>query len=85
MLEIPHRFTTLLLSYFIFPKTGNLYLEWTVVRTADLVDGLSSKYEFLDKPQNPFLAEMASTRANIAKSMCDVLLIEKLWEEWKFK
>ena len=86
MTEFPHRFTTPLLSDFIFSKTDYPHLEWTVVRPTDLVDGPSSKYELFEKPQNTlFGGDGVSTRANVAKSMCDMLLTEKLWEEWKFK
>ncbi|KAL7538381.1 hypothetical protein ACHAXR_008515 [Thalassiosira sp. AJA248-18] len=81
----PHRDNETAAEY-IFTKTENPHLEWTVVRPTDLVDGSSSKYELFDKPQDSiFGGDGVATRANVAKSMCDMILTEKLWEEWKFK
>ena len=57
-----------------------------MVRSTELVDGSATKYELFDKPQDPlFGGDRQVTRANVAKSMTDMILTEKLWEEWKYK
>ena len=81
----PHRDNETAAEY-IFTKTDNPNLEWTVVRPTDLVDGDVSKYELFDKPQDSlFGGDGVATRANVAKSMVDMIMTEKLWEEWKFR
>lgn len=61
-------------------------IEWTVIRPTDLIDGSVTKYELFGKPQGSlFGGEDKATRANVAKSMVDMILTESLWEEWKFK
>lgn len=61
-------------------------IEWTVIRPTDLIDGSVTKYELFDKPQGSlFGGEDKATRANVAKSMVDMILTNSLWEEWKFK
>ena len=81
----PHRDNELAAEY-IMTKTKNPHLEWTVVRPTDLVDGSPSKYELFDKPQDSlFGGDRVATRSNVAKSMVDMIIADKLWEEWKFK
>ena len=71
---------------YIHTKRDNPRLEWTVVRPTDLVDGHTTKYELLHKPQGSlFGGEEKATRANVAKSMVDMILTNSLWEEWKYK
>mmetsp|Transcript_23787 Transcript_23787/g.49280 ORF Transcript_23787/g.49280 Transcript_23787/m.49280 type:complete len:262 (+) Transcript_23787:117-902(+) len=70
-------------------KEDNPHLEWTVIRPTDLVnDGVGTKYELFAKPQKYLFAgssECVATRANVARSMVDLVLAEDLWDEWKFK
>ena len=71
---------------YIYTKMDNPQLEWTVVRPTDLINGPVSNYELFTKPNDPlFGGEGVATRANVAKCMVDMILTEKLWEEWKFK
>mmetsp|Transcript_20719 Transcript_20719/g.42068 ORF Transcript_20719/g.42068 Transcript_20719/m.42068 type:complete len:311 (+) Transcript_20719:37-969(+) len=80
----PHRDNEAAAAY-IFSKTDNPKLEWTVVRPTDLINGSVSKYQLFDKPQGSLFGSGAATRANVAKSMVDLILTDDLWEEWKFK
>jgi len=81
----PHRDNETAAAY-IFTKTDNPHLEWAVVRPTALIDGPSSKYKLFDKPQQSlFGGDGKATRANVAKSMVNMITTEKLWEEWKFK
>ncbi|KAL9183231.1 hypothetical protein ACHAXT_005018 [Thalassiosira profunda] len=80
----PHRDNEMAADY-IFTKTDNPALEWTVVRPTDLIDGAATKYELFDKPQGSLFGAGEATRANVAKCMTDMILTEKLWDEWKFK
>lgn len=71
---------------FVHSQRDNSNIEWTVIRPTDLVDGSVTKYELFDKPQGAlFGGEDKATRANVAKSMVDIVLTESLWEEWKYK
>jgi hypothetical protein len=73
-------------AQYIHTKRGNPRLEWTVIRPTDLIDGVASKYALFPKPQGTlFGGKEKATRANVAKSMVDMILTEKLWEEWKYK
>lgn len=71
-------------AQYIHTKRDNPRLEWTVIRPTDLIDGAVSKYALFPKPQGSlFGGEDKATRANVAKSMVDMILSEELWEEWK--
>ena len=71
---------------FIYGKTDNPNLEWTVVRPTELTNGDASKYELFPKPIDPlFGGDRSVTRANVAQSMADLILTKSLWDEWKFK
>jgi NAD(P)-dependent dehydrogenase (short-subunit alcohol dehydrogenase family) len=71
---------------FISGKRSNPHIEWTVIRPTDLIDGSVTKYELFGKPQSSlFGGESTATRANVAKSMVDMIMTDSLWEEWKFK
>jgi nucleoside-diphosphate-sugar epimerase len=59
-------------------------IEWTVVRPTDLIDGDARKYTLYSKPQGSLFGGGAATRANVAKSMVDLLTDEKVWEQWKY-
>jgi hypothetical protein len=73
-------------AQYIHTKRGNPRLEWTVIRPTDLIDGAVSKYALFPKPQGSlFGGADKATRANVAKSIVDMILSEKLWEEWKYK
>ena len=66
---------------YIFTKTKgtHLELEWSVVRSTELTDGSSSKYELFDKPQDPlFGVESVTTRVNVAESIVDMIMTQKL-------
>ena len=60
-------------------------LEWVVIRPTDLIDGDVSKYELFSKPTGSLFGGGIATRANVAKSMVDMVLTQSLWDEWKFK
>lgn len=80
----PHRDNETAAEYIFSVNSPNV--EWAVVRPTTLIDGPSTKYELFDKPQDSlFGGNGVATRANVAKSMVDMLLTDKLWEEWKFK
>jgi putative NADH-flavin reductase len=59
-------------------------IEWTVVRPTDLIDGDAGKYTLYSKPQGSLFGGGTATRANVAKSMVDLLTEEKTWAQWKF-
>jgi nucleoside-diphosphate-sugar epimerase len=63
----------------------NSAIEWVVVRPDDLIDGEVSKYTIFDKPQKGLFGANVSTRANVADMMCNLVLKDDLWGEWKFK
>jgi nucleoside-diphosphate-sugar epimerase len=71
---------------FVHSKRDNPNIEWTVIRPTDLIDGSVTNYELFDKPQGAlFGGDDKATRANVAKSMVDMILTDSLWEEWKYK
>jgi nucleoside-diphosphate-sugar epimerase len=59
-------------------------IEWTVVRPTDLIDGDAGQYTLYSKPQGSLFGGGAATRANVAKSMVDLLTDEKVWEQYKY-
>jgi nucleoside-diphosphate-sugar epimerase len=59
-------------------------IEWTVLRPTDLIDGDVGQYTLYAKPQGSLFGGGAATRANVAKSMVDLLTDEKVWEQWKY-
>jgi hypothetical protein len=63
-------------------ETSNI--EWTVVRPTDLIDGDVGQYSLYSKPQGSLFGSGAATRANVAKSMVDLLTDEKVWEQYKY-
>jgi len=83
----PHRDNETAAAY-ISGKTDNPHnLEWTVIRPTDLIDGTVTKYELFPKPPGSLFGggKVVATRANVAKSMVDMILTKSLWDEWKFK
>lgn len=81
----PHRDNEMAVAY-IHGKANNPNLEWVIVRPTELTDGSASKYEMFSKPIDPlFGGDRSVTRANVARSMVDMILTNTLWEEWKFK
>ena len=80
----PHKDNETAAEY-IYTKTDNPNLEWTVVRPTDLIDGDVSKYQLFDKRQGGLFGGGVATRANVAKCMTDMILTEDLWKEWKGK
>jgi nucleoside-diphosphate-sugar epimerase len=58
--------------------------EWTVVRPTDLIDGDVGHYTLYSKPKGSLFGGGATTRANVAKFMVDLLTDEKDWEKWKY-
>ena len=80
----PHRDNESAAAY-ISGLTDNPKLEWTVVRPTDLIDGTVTKYELLPRPPGSLFGDGVATRANVAKSMVDLILTESLWDEWKFQ
>ena len=84
----PHRDNETAAAY-ISGKTDNPNnnLEWTVIRPTDLIDGTVTKYELFPKPPGSLFGggKVVATRANVAKSMVDMILTKSLWDEWKFK
>ena len=80
----PHRDNETAAAY-ISQKTENPNLEWTVIRPTDLIDGTVTKYELLPSPPGSLFGDGVATRANVAKSMVDLILTETLWAEWKFQ
>jgi nucleoside-diphosphate-sugar epimerase len=65
-------------------ENENASIEWIVVRPTDLIDGDAGQYTLYSKPQGSLFGSGAATRANVAKSMVDLLTDEKLWEQWKY-
>jgi nucleoside-diphosphate-sugar epimerase len=63
---------------------GTNGLEWIVVRPSELIDADVSEYKLEAKPKGLFSTGPA-TRANVAHCMVDMILNDKVWEEWKFK
>ncbi len=80
----PHRDNETAAAY-ISGKTDNPNLEWTVIRPTDLIDGTVTKYELFAKPPGSLFGDGVATRANVAKSMVDMILTQSLWDAWKFK
>ena len=80
----PHRDNETAAAY-ISGKTENPNLEWTVIRPTDLIDGTVTKYELLPSPPGSLFGDGVATRANVAKSMVDMILTKSLWDEWKFQ
>jgi hypothetical protein len=65
---------------------GTNGLEWSVVRPSDLIDADVSEYDLEAKPRpGLFSPSSPATRANVAHCMVDMILNDKVWEEWKFK
>ncbi|KAL7548593.1 hypothetical protein ACHAWF_011921 [Thalassiosira exigua] len=81
----PHRDNELAGAYISEVQTPAI--EW-VVRPTDLIDGNSTKYELFDKPQKGLFSGAEhgiTTRANVALCMVDMILVDAIWNEWKFK
>jgi hypothetical protein len=65
---------------------GTNGLEWSVVRPSDLIDADVSEYTLEAKPRpGLFSPSSPATRANVAHCMVDMILNDKVWDEWKFK
>lgn len=61
-------------------------IEWTVVRPTDLINGDAKKYQLFSKPQGRlFGGDGITTRATVAKFMVDLIMNDKLWNDWKCK
>jgi len=67
--------------------TSNNQVEWVVIRPTDLIDAPdASEYVLLDKPKGSLFGSGATaTRANVAKSMVDLLADEKMWNKYKYR
>jgi nucleoside-diphosphate-sugar epimerase len=65
---------------------GTHGLEWSVVRPSDLIDGNVSEYTLEAKPRpGLFSPSSPATRANVAHCMVNMIVNDKVWDEWKFK
>ena len=64
---------------------GTNGLEWTVIRPSDLIDGDVTEYQLDAKSSGTLFGGVPATRSNVAKCMVDMILDNKLWQEWKFK
>lgn len=60
-------------------------VEWTVIRPTDLIDGPVSDYVLYDKPTGSLFGSGVAKRSNVAKSMVDMILDEKLWNQYRFE
>merc|ERR1711976_73999 len=60
-------------------------LQWVIVRPDDLIDGEVSEYEIVPKPTGSLFGSAETTRANVAAFMCELILDEKVWNEWLFQ
>ena len=56
-----------------------------MIRPTDLIDGTVTKYELFPSPPGSLFGDGVATRANVAKSMVDLILTDILWSEWKFQ
>lgn len=93
------RVTVYLIRHMITPHIDNeqaakvLYdvgtdskVEWCAVRPNDLIDGEVSDFEYLSKPKKGLFGAGATTRANVAAAMVQLLLDEDgAWQTWKYK
>lgn len=66
-------------------KMGGTGPEWCVIRPDSLIDAEVSKYELLAKPKLGLFGAGTATRANVAHSMVELILIDDEWQKWKFK
>ncbi|KAG0334768.1 hypothetical protein BG000_008062 [Podila horticola] len=66
-------------------KKDSKYLEWVTVRPDGFIDGPVSEYKTMESIQHSFYAPDYITKANIAHFMCELLVGQQLWEQWKFK
>ena len=65
--------------------TQSRYLEWCTVRPDTLVNAEISPYELAASPVTPLFDGRATTRANVAHFMVELVRDEALWDRWKFK
>lgn len=60
-------------------------VEWCVVRPTDLIDSdVVGKYVLYDKPKGSLFGSGSASRINVAKTMVDLIIGPKMWEQYKF-
>ena len=59
--------------------------EWVVVRPGDLLDTEVSEYDLYKLPPKGPFDGGATSRANVADFMVQLILNDALWKEWKFE
>ena len=65
--------------------TKSQHIEWCIVRPDTLVNAEISPYELAASPVTPLFDGRATTRANVAHFMTQLVRDEALWERWKFQ
>ena len=65
--------------------TKSQHIEWCTVRPDTLVNAEISPYELAASPVTPLFDGRATTRANVAHFMTQLVRDEALWERWKFQ
>ena len=63
----------------------NPYLEWSVIRPTNLINGDVSDYQIFPKPPGSLFGTKTVTRANVALFMVDLVLDDNLWSQHKFQ
>jgi putative NADH-flavin reductase len=65
----------------------NQLIEWVVVRPDTLInEEKESEYELFESPkQSPVFNPGKTSRINVSYFMTDLLIDEKLWQQWKYK
>jgi hypothetical protein len=72
---------------FLIEKIGpdNAFVQWAVVRPDSLLEGEVSQYSLHEGLVNSLLAPGSTNMANVAHFMCDLVMNEKAWTDWKNK
>lgn len=82
----PHRDNEMA-SEFLFSGVGkkNAYIEWCSVRPDSLINDEVSVYDIVASPTTGIFTGRATTRANVAHFMVELILDDDLWNCWKFR
>ena len=84
----PHKDNEKAAAYVSDMGTSVPQIEWTVVRPTDLINGEKKGYELFEKPKKGLFDGAKggiATRATVASFMVDLVMNEKLWDDWKYK
>ena len=70
---------------YLYNETSREDVSWSIVRPTDLINGDVSEYAVYEKPQGSLFGSGATTRANVADFMVQLIADDKKWDQYKHK